>query len=305
MLKRILASPFVHVDETKLSIEGVDHYVWVLTDGIHVVFRLTETRETTLVQDMLDGYAGVLISDFYGGYDACRCRQQKCLVHLIRDLNDDLWKNPFNQEFEGFVSAVRDLLVPIMADVEKFGLKRWHLHRAHAACRAFLQDRNPGPGVQVRSYPEIPEAVYPLQRELVPLLGGGRHTLEQQHGGTGESASGRPEEDFRDFFQAGSGSVPAIAGHCETCRFQGKSFLAFLLSREKDIDQFREKKRPKVTAQVASARSDTDIPSETTTMEAVGDDLAVDEGIPVMGKDCRGRKCEMSERWADLRASTK
>src|SRR5215831_18743129 len=74
-------------------------------------------------------YAGVLVSDFYGGYDACNCRQQKCLVHLIRDLNDDLWKNPFNQELEGFVSAVRDLLVPIMADVERFGLKRRHLHK--------------------------------------------------------------------------------------------------------------------------------------------------------------------------------
>jgi hypothetical protein len=60
-----------------------------------------------------------LISDFYGGYDACECRQQKCLVHLIRDLNDDLWKNPFNSELEGFVGTVKDLLVPIMADVDK------------------------------------------------------------------------------------------------------------------------------------------------------------------------------------------
>src|ERR1051325_10196581 len=56
-------------------------------------------------------YTGVLISDFYGGYDACECRQQKCLVHLIRDLNDDLWKNPFNSELEGFVGTVKDLLV--------------------------------------------------------------------------------------------------------------------------------------------------------------------------------------------------
>jgi len=101
-MKRILKSPFVHVDETKINIQGIDHYVWVFTDGIHVVFRLTETRESTLVQDILNGYGGVLISDFYAGYDSCRCRQQKCLVHLIRDLNDDLWKNPYDQEFEGF-----------------------------------------------------------------------------------------------------------------------------------------------------------------------------------------------------------
>jgi hypothetical protein len=50
------------------------------------------------LQELLNGYQGVLVSDFYGGYDAIRCRQQECLVHLIRDLNDDLWRNPFNTE---------------------------------------------------------------------------------------------------------------------------------------------------------------------------------------------------------------
>ncbi len=128
-LKRILTSPFIHVDETKLNIQGSNYYVWVLTDGLHVVFRLTETREPKLIQEILKDYSGILISDFYGGYDACSCRQQKCLVHLIRDLNDDLWKNPFNSELEDFVSAVRDLIVPIMADVEKFGLKKRHLRK--------------------------------------------------------------------------------------------------------------------------------------------------------------------------------
>ena len=74
LLKRILTNPFVHVDETKINVQGIDHYVWVFTDGTHVVFRLTETRESTLVQDILNGYSGVLISDFYSGYDSCSCR---------------------------------------------------------------------------------------------------------------------------------------------------------------------------------------------------------------------------------------
>ena len=65
-LQRLLASPFVHADETPINIQGVDHYVWVFTNGKHVVFRMTETREAAIVHEFLSGYKGVLISDFYG-----------------------------------------------------------------------------------------------------------------------------------------------------------------------------------------------------------------------------------------------
>jgi predicted RecB family nuclease len=74
LIQRILESPFVHIDETPINIQGADHYVWVFTDGKHVVFRMTETREATIVHEFLSGYQGVLISDFYGGYDAVTCR---------------------------------------------------------------------------------------------------------------------------------------------------------------------------------------------------------------------------------------
>src|SRR5262249_27854567 len=84
LLQAILKSPFVHVDETKISIQGLDHYVWVFTDGRHVVFRMTETREDDIVREVPSGYEGVLVSDFSPGYDGAPCRQQKCLVHTIR-----------------------------------------------------------------------------------------------------------------------------------------------------------------------------------------------------------------------------
>jgi hypothetical protein len=129
LLRRLRESPFVHVDETRLSICGVDHYVWVFTDGNHVVFRLTEARETAIVQQLLSSYQGVLVSDFYPGYDALPWRQQKCWVHLIGDLNDDLWKFPFDEELQSFVSSVKDLIVPILQDIDRWGLKARYLHK--------------------------------------------------------------------------------------------------------------------------------------------------------------------------------
>jgi hypothetical protein len=106
LMRRILNGPAVHLDETRINILGADQYVWVLTDSVRVVFLLRANRETAFLKPLFAGFRGTVISDFYGGYDALPCKQQKCLVHLIRDLNDDLWKNPFDEEFERFVVAV-------------------------------------------------------------------------------------------------------------------------------------------------------------------------------------------------------
>ena len=127
LLECMLAGSVIHIDETKINICGSDQYAWVFTDGTHVVFRLTATRETTMIHRLLDGYQGTLVSDFYGGYDSIACRKQKCLVHLIRDLNSDLWQNPFDSDYDSFVAAVRDLLIPIINDIDLFGLKARHL----------------------------------------------------------------------------------------------------------------------------------------------------------------------------------
>jgi predicted RecB family nuclease len=86
----LLQSPALHIDETQLNIVGETQYVWVFTDGSNVAFRLTETREAGFLIPLLDGYKGVIVSDFYAGYDGVPCAQQKCIVHLVRDLNDDL-----------------------------------------------------------------------------------------------------------------------------------------------------------------------------------------------------------------------
>ncbi len=122
LLRRLLQSPVLHADETTVKIRNFSHYAWVLTDGKHVLFKLSDTRQISTIEPLLAGYDGVLISDFYAGYDSLRCKQQKCLVHLIRDLNEDLWKNPFNEDYEWFAGVVRDLLAPIFEDVNRWGL---------------------------------------------------------------------------------------------------------------------------------------------------------------------------------------
>jgi hypothetical protein len=100
---------------------------------------MTETREATIVHELLKNFGGILVSDFYGGYDSVQCEQQKCWVHPIRDLNEDLWRAPFNMEFESFVLEVKNLLVPMLEAVEKYGLRKRHLNKFQKPVEAFYK----------------------------------------------------------------------------------------------------------------------------------------------------------------------
>ena len=55
-------------------------------------------------------FHGVLISDFFASYDGLDCAKQKCLVHLIRDLNDDLIASGLDVTARTLMAASRELL---------------------------------------------------------------------------------------------------------------------------------------------------------------------------------------------------
>jgi len=243
LLAAILKSPTIHVDETKLNVCATNKYAWAVTDGKHAIFRMTDTRETDFLQKLLDGYGGVVVSDFYGGYDSMPCRQQKCLVHLIRDLNDDLWKNPFLAEYEGFVTCVRDLLVPIFADVERYGLKARHLHKHMKSVDRFYRhtiDDVTWQSEIVQTYQKrflrYRESLFLfLVEDGIPW---NNNMAERaiRHLAVQRKISG-------SFFGKGPTDYLTLLGIAQSCRFQDKSFLRFLLSEERDVDAFNDRKR--------------------------------------------------------------
>jgi Transposase IS66 family len=114
ILQKIVHGNLIHADETKVSIEGEDAFVWVFTNMEEVAYLYTETREGDFLQELFQDFKGVLVSDFYAAYDAINCAQQKCLIHLMRDLNNDLLKYPFNEELRELVQCFAILLKPII-----------------------------------------------------------------------------------------------------------------------------------------------------------------------------------------------
>jgi predicted RecB family nuclease len=249
-LDRLLAGPFIQIDETRLSIQGTDHYVWVFTDGRHVIFRMTETRETTMVREMLVGYEGVVVSDFYAGYDGVECRQQKCLVHLIRDLNDDLWASPFDAEFERFVLDVRDLLVPMIGAVQEQGSKARRLARFLPVIDMFYDRvitgkiyRSEVTQKYQKRFERYRDSLFTfLKLDGIPWHNNtaerGMHHLALQRRISGA------------FFEEPVHHYLLLLGIAQTCQFQEKSFLRFMMSGSLDVDAFRPGRRLRKTKPV-------------------------------------------------------
>jgi predicted RecB family nuclease len=241
--RRVLASPFVHADESTISIQGKQHYVWVLTDGTHFVFHMTETREATALRKTLRGFTGVLVSDFFSGYDSMECRQQKCLVHLIRDLNDDLWKNPFSRQCESFVAAVRDLFVPILADVDRYGLKVRHLHKHMKAVDRFYKQAINGKQYECEIVQKYQKRFVRYRESLFLFLVEDGIPWNNNVAERGLRHFAVQRKISGSFFKSASNDYLRLLGISQTCRFQDKPFLQFLLSGEKDVDQFEVPKR--------------------------------------------------------------
>ena len=106
-----------------------DGYAWVLTNNREIVSIYKPTREGAFLKDLLKDFNGILVSDFYAAYDSIDCIQQKCLIHLIRHMNDDLLKNPFNEELKFITQNFTGLMQRIARTIDRYGLRKYRLNK--------------------------------------------------------------------------------------------------------------------------------------------------------------------------------
>ena len=140
ILDQIASGPLAHADETKGVVYGGGHYIWIFTNLTSVAYVYSASREASILDDVLGGFKGVLVSDFYGGYDAVSCPQQRCLIHLMRDINEDVLKHPFNDELTFIAKEFGALLREIVETIDRYGLKKRHLGKHKPSIERFFND---------------------------------------------------------------------------------------------------------------------------------------------------------------------
>jgi predicted RecB family nuclease len=139
ILRQIVKGSLIHADETSGVVIGGGHYVWVFTNLTTVAYLHAESRESTILDDLLNGFRGVLVSDFYAAYDSVPCAQQKCLIHLMRDINEDLYKNPFDRDLKEIARRFGALLREIVETIDSHGLKARNLAKHKKAAIGFIE----------------------------------------------------------------------------------------------------------------------------------------------------------------------
>ncbi len=107
--EEIRGSPCVHGDETGWREDGVNGYVWVFCTPVAQYF-VRGSRGGAMVDDVLgDDCAGVLVSDFYVGYQHYPGVKQKCWAHLLRDVHDLRVAHEKDADVQAWAAAVHDV----------------------------------------------------------------------------------------------------------------------------------------------------------------------------------------------------
>ena len=109
ILAQVRASPVVHADETGWRQDGNNGYVWTFSTPTHRYF-LRRGRGKAVVDEVLgEGFAGVLVSDFYAAYHHYDGPKQRCWVHLLRDIHDLRARYPDDAPLARWAEAVHGI----------------------------------------------------------------------------------------------------------------------------------------------------------------------------------------------------
>jgi hypothetical protein len=104
----IRGSPVVNGDETSWREDGVNGYVWSFSTDKIRYFLYRKSRSATVVKEVLgEQFDGVVVSDFYGAYNAHLGLHQRCWVHLLRDIHELKEKHKQDRQLRRWAGAVK------------------------------------------------------------------------------------------------------------------------------------------------------------------------------------------------------
>jgi hypothetical protein len=237
ILQSILCGNIMHIDETEVIIKGKAEKgcVWVVTSIDAVYYFYKDSRKGLFLEEMLRDFHGVVISDFFTAYDSLKCPQQKCVIHLLRDINEDLLRSPFDQELRNVVQPFATLFRSIIETIEKYGSKRRHLHKHRRQVDSFLHSvremklTSDSAAKYQERFAKYGERLFTfLDHDGIPWNNNNAEHAIKKFAKHRRSADGR-------FTEKSLGNFLVLLSVLETCEFRNLPTLRFLLSRATEL----------------------------------------------------------------------
>ena len=237
-IRKIQEWRFIHCDETSIRTKSGKGYVWVFTNLYNVIYVFKKDRKTDFIKNYIKGFDGIFISDFYAGFNSLKCLQQKCLIHLIRDINTALYKYQQDVELQLIANEFSYTLRNMISTIDKYGSKKRHLNKHKNDVEKF--------------YEKIINKEYKSEsaKKVVKRFKRFKNSLFTFLDFDGISWNNNCAEHSLKFIASyrkrinGSFTDQGIEDYLilfslyKTCKNRNINMLNFLLSKEKDVDNY-------------------------------------------------------------------
>jgi hypothetical protein len=171
------------------------------------------------------------------------CQQQKCLIHLMRDLNDAVLDHPYDEQVKRIATGFADLLSAIVETIDRRGLKRRFLNKHRQQVDRFCRSLE-GIECQTETALKCKGRFLKNRDQLFTFLNHDGVPWNNNNAEHAVKAFAKLRRGIVGLSTAkGIEEYLVLLTVCETCKYMGVDFLDFLRSGEKDIYAFAESRR--------------------------------------------------------------
>ena len=114
--RKIRRTTHLHIDETKIRIQGKTYWLWIFRSRKNVFFVIHKKRNRTVLDEILGyNYKGIIICDGLSAYEEYTKYLQRCWAHILRETRDMAKKyddaKPMHQWMKDLFAKVKSVSV--------------------------------------------------------------------------------------------------------------------------------------------------------------------------------------------------